>query len=330
MKTCLVHEKTFARIAPRLKDVEHKLDVLIMTDEGQFYHAGSRVVTDKVEPEIAFGSLDCFFSPAAGAFVLAVTRSDRLDWFQSPAAGVDNAVLKAIGKAARHYTTNHRQAEAMSEWVLWAALDFFREGPVHRAQQEAAKWKRVQSREIAGSRWLIVGYGSIGEAVGARVTALGGHVTGLRRSPGPAPGAHEIFPAGLVLDELPKADVVLLCVPHTPETEGMAGPAFFARMKPDALFLNLGRGALVDEDALIAALDEGRPAFAALDVTKEEPLPSDSPLWHHPKVCITPHDSSQTMGTILRADETFLDNLGRYLAGEPLKHIIPKEAFESP
>lgn len=299
-----------------------------MTDEGQFYHAGTRVVTDKVEPEIVFGSLDCFFGPAARTFVSAVLQSDRLDWFQSPAAGVDNAVLKSIGKASKHYTTNHRQAEAMAEWALWAALDFLREGPAHRAQQDAAEWKRIWMREISASRWLIVGYGSIGEAVGKRVTALGGHVTGLRRSPGPADGAHEIFPVSLLLDELPKADVVLLSVPHTPATEGIAGTAFFSKMKPDALFMNLGRGALVDEDALVAALDEGRPAFATLDVTRTEPLPAESPLWHHPKIRITPHDSSHTMGTILRADDTFVDNLHRYVAGEPLKHLVDRKVFE--
>ncbi|MEO1964278.1 D-2-hydroxyacid dehydrogenase [Hyphomonas sp.] len=299
-----------------------------MTDEGRFYHAGSRVVTDKVEPEIVFGSLDCFFGPAAGTFVRTVMASDRLDWFQSPAAGVDNAVLKGIGKASKHYTTNHTQAESMAEWALWAALDFLREGPLHRAQQQAAEWKRVQSREIAGSRWLIVGYGSIGEAVGKRVTALGGHVTGLRRSPGPAPGAHEILPSSVLMDELPGADVVLLSLPHTPETEGMAGTDFFSKMKPDALFMNLGRGALVNEDALIAALDEGRPAYAALDVTGVEPLPEESPLWHHPKIMLTPHDSSQTTGTILRADGTFVDNLHRYLNGEPLKNLVDRKAFE--
>jgi phosphoglycerate dehydrogenase-like enzyme len=328
MKTCLVHEKTYARLAPRLKDVEHKIDVLIMTDEGRFYHAGSRVVTDKVEPDIVFGSLDCFFSPAAREFIMAVLQSDRLDWFQSPAAGVDNAVLKSIGKASKQYTTNHTQAESMAEWALWSALDFLRAGPAHRAQQDAREWKRVQSREIAGSRWLIVGYGSIGEAVGKRVSALGGHVTGLRRSPGPAPGAHEILPTSVIPDELPGADVVLLCVPHTAETEGMANADFFSRMKPDALFMNLGRGALVDEEALVAALDAGRPAYAALDVTRVEPLPEDSPLWHHPKISITPHDSTQTNGTLLRADETFLDNLHRYLNGEPLRHLVDRKAFE--
>lgn len=299
-----------------------------MTDEGRFYHAGSKVVTDKVEPDIAYGTVDAFFGPAARDFVRAVLNSDRLDWFQSVAAGLDNAVLKAIGKAAKRYTSNHRQAEAMSEWVLWSALDFLRRGPEHRAQQEEREWKRLDAREIAGSRWLIYGYGSIGQAVGTRVSALGGYVTGLRRSPGPAPGAHEVLPAGVILDELPEADIVLLCAPLTSETEGLADATFFSRMKPDALFMNIGRGPLVDEDALIAALGAGRPAFATLDVTRVEPLPADSPLWHHPKIRITPHDSPSTQGTVLRADETFLDNLHHYLNGEPLKNLVDPKTFE--
>ncbi|MCA8900056.1 MAG: D-2-hydroxyacid dehydrogenase [Hyphomonas sp.] len=299
-----------------------------MTDAGEFYHAGSRVVTHAPNPHIAFGNQDAWFGGAAREFMKAVITSTRLDWFQSAAAGLDNAALKTVGRVARLYTTNHTQAESMAEWALWQALDFLREGPVHRAQQEAREWKRVRAREISGSRWLIVGYGSIGQAVGKRVSLLGGHVTGLRRSPGPAEGAAEIYPLGLLLDELPKADVVLLCVPHTAETEGIAGAAFFSRMKQDALFMNLGRGALVDEAALLAALDEGRPAFAALDVTSAEPLPAESPMWHLPKLRLTPHDSPDTIGTILRADGTFVDNLHRYINSEPLKHLVDPKVFE--
>ena len=327
MKTCLVHERAFVRMQSRLRDFERQLNVLTMTDEGQFYVAGSSLVPDEVEPDIVFGSMEAFFSPAARDFMLAALNSRRLDWFQSAAAGVDDDALKAVGRRAKLYTANHRQAEAMSEWVLWLALDFLRGGPAHRAQQAAREWKRINAREIAGSRWLIVGFGSVGEAVGKRISALGGHVTGLRRSSGESPGAHEILPSRALLDELPKADVVLLSLPYTPENDGVAGTDFFSRMRPDSLFINIGRGALVDEDALIVALDMGRPAHAALDVTRVEPLPWESPLWNHPRITITPHDSPSTLGTTLRADETFLANLGRYLAGAPLLHLIDPQVF---
>lgn len=277
--------------------------------------------------DIAFGNSDGFYSPAVREFMIGILKSPSLDWFQSAAAGIENPALVMIGQKARQYTTNHTQAEAMAEWALWQALDFLRDGPGHRALQAERAWKRTKAREIRGSRWLVVGYGSIGQAVGRRVTALGGEVTGLRRSPGPAEGAARIVAPSTLMAELPRAEVVLLCPPHTPETENMAGSEFFAAMAPEALFLNLGRGALVDEAALMAALDDGRPAFAALDVTRTEPLPADSPLWRHPKIAITPHDSSETPGTVAGADETFLSNLALYLSGKPMKHLVEPAAF---
>lgn len=278
---------------------------------------------------MAFGNSDAFFAPSVREFMTLILKNPSLDWFQSAAAGIENPALVMIGQKARLYTTNHTQAESMAEWALWQALDFLRAGPVHRAQQATGQWQRVKAREIRGSHWLVIGYGSIGEAVGRRVTALGGEVTGIRRSPGPATGAARIVPPSELMAELPRADVVLLCSPHTPETENMANAAFFAAMQPEALFMNLGRGALVDEDALMAALDAGRPAFAALDVSRTEPLPSGSPLWRHPRIAITPHDSSETPGTVAGADETFLANLTRYLQNEPLKHLVDRAAFVS-
>ncbi len=330
MKTCLLHARTFARLRPRLKGLDAAVRFVTIDDAGKAHDGWTSTALADLPPlDMAFGSSDAFFAPSVREFMTGLLKSPSLDWFQSAAAGIENPALVMIGQKVKHYTTNHTQAESMAEWALWQALDFLRAGPAHRAQQAAGQWQRVKAREIRGSRWLVVGYGSIGEAVGRRVTALGGEVTGIRRSPGPATGAARIVPPSALMAELPGADVVLLCSPHTPETENMANAAFFAAMQPEALFMNLGRGALVDEDALIAALDAGRPAFAALDVTRTEPLPPDSPLWRHPGIAITPHDSSDTPGTVAGADETFLANLTRYLQGEPLKHLVDRAAFVS-
>ncbi|MFN7178185.1 D-2-hydroxyacid dehydrogenase [Hyphomonas sp.] len=328
MKTCLLHARTFARLRPRLKGLSAAVRIVTIDDAGKAHDAETSTQLAELPPiDVAFGNADGFYSPAVREFMTAILKSPDLDWFQSAAAGIENPALVMIGKKAKRYTTNHTQAEAMAEWALWQALDFVREGPAHRAQQAEGTWKRVGAREIRGSRWLVVGYGSIGQAVGRRVSALGGEVTGLRRSPGPAEGAARIVAPDALMAELPRADIVLLCPPHTPETEGMGNAAFFAAMAPHALFLNLGRGALVDEAALMAALDAGRPAFAALDVTRTEPLPADNPLWRHPRIVITPHDSADTPGTIAGADDTFLANLERYLKGEPLKHLVDASAF---
>lgn len=328
MKTLLLHARTFARISPRLKGLEAVLNIVSLDDAGRFHDAFTSTEL-KTPPSVhlAFGNIDAFYSPSARDFMVTILKSPDFDWFQSAAAGIENPALASIGQKARLYTTNHTQSEAMAEWALWQALDFLRDGPGHRALQRQSKWMRLRAREISGSRWLIIGYGAIGQATGRRVSALGGYVTGLRRSQGLAEGAARIVPPEALMAELPEADVVLLCAPHTAETEGIANADFFAAMDSNALFMNLGRGALVDEEALVAALNAGRLAYAALDVTSTEPLPEDSPLWRHPLIAITPHDSSDTPGTLLRADETFLTNLALYLAGEEMHHLVPKEAF---
>lgn len=301
---------------------------MTIDDAGKAHDGWTSEALDDLPPlDIAFADADAFFSSVVRVYMTAILKSPALDWFQSAAAGIENPALMMIGQKARLYTTNHTQAESMAEWALWQALDFLRDGPGHRALQGEGKWQRLKAREIRGSRWLVVGYGSIGQAVGRRVTALGGEVTGMRRSPGPADGAARIAHPDILSTELPRADIVLLCPPHTPETENMANAAFFAAMAPEALFMNLGRGALVDEDALMSALVAGRPAFAALDVTRTEPLPPESPLWRHPRIAITPHDSSDTPGTVAGADETFLANLALYLAGKPMQHLVEPAAF---
>jgi phosphoglycerate dehydrogenase-like enzyme len=330
MKTCLLHARTFARLRPRLKGLDAAVRFVTVDDAGKAHDGWTSTELAELPPlDMAFGNADAFFAPSVREFMTGILKSPALDWFQSAAAGIENPALVMIGQKAKYYTTNHTQAESMAEWALWQALDFLRAGPAHRTQQARGQWQRTNAREIRGSRWLVIGYGSIGEAVGRRVTALGGEVTGIRRTPGHATGAARIEAPSALMAELPRADVVLLCSPHTPETENMANAAFFAAMLPEALFMNLGRGALVDEDALMAALDVGRPAFAALDVTRTEPLPAESPLWRHPAIAITPHDSSDTPGTVAGADETFLANLTRYLQGEPLKHLVDRAAFVS-
>lgn len=298
-----------------------------MDDAGKFTHGWTDETIEAPAPEIAYGNTDVWFGGAPQAFIGAVLSGGKLNWFQSSAAGLEHPILVSIGKAARLYTSNHTQAEAMAEWALWAALDFLREGPAHRAQQAERSYDRIESREVNGSRWLVIGFGAIGNAVGRRVRALGGYVTGVRRSGGASDNADEIITPDRMMPALGEADIVLLSAPHTEETEGMVNSDFLKAMQADAALLNLGRGALVVEDDLIAALDAGRPAFAALDVQAVEPLPEDSALWTHPKILITPHDSADTPQSKPRTDETFLANLARYLAGEPLENIVSKESF---
>jgi phosphoglycerate dehydrogenase-like enzyme len=156
--------------------------------------------------------------------------------------------------------------------------------------------------------------------VAQRARAFGARITGVRRNPAADPAAHAIAPPEAVAALLPESDVVVLSVPLTPGTRRMVDEAFVAAMKPRSMLVNVGRGGLVDEPALLAGLDRGVPEHALLDVFAAEPLPADSPFWDHPRVTLTPHASGISEGQAARNDGIFIENLGRYVRGEPLLH----------
>jgi phosphoglycerate dehydrogenase-like enzyme len=173
-----------------------------------------------------------------------------------------------------------------------------------------------------------VGYGEIGRAIAGRARAMGMEVWALRRSAGPGDGGpadRVLGPDGL--HELAAAaDHLMAILPLTADTRGMIDAAVFAAMKPGAYFYNLGRGAVADPDALIAALAEGRIAGAGLEVVEPEPLPADSPLWTLPNVIITGHTAGYTPRLLDRTVDFLVEQLGRYRRGEPLANRIRPEA----
>lgn len=327
MRELLCHASTFARIEPGLKRFDAQIDPILIHDDRTFSAPWSGTVEAEPQPELVYATQDIYFSKAVGRFFEILMANDRLDWFQSSAAGIEHPVLRAVGAKARAYTSSHEQSASIAEWVIWAGLDFFQGGPERRAAQAARDWKRMPFREIAGTHWLVIGFGHIGQESARRLRALGARVTGVRRSGGANEHADEMTGPGDLPATLPHADAILLSLPLTEETEGLANAAFFAAMKPGALFANVGRGRLVDEPALLEGLAAGRPAHAALDVVCEEPLPEDSPIWSHPQVTLTPHISALTQAAERRTDALFLDNLERYLTGAPLRNLVPREEF---
>ena len=212
--------------------------------------------------------------------------------------------------------------------MLWAGLDFFGNGAERRAVQASGKWTFVPFREISSTRWMIVGFGHIGAATASPLKALGAHVTGVGRSGGTSPHADQIIHPDQMLEQLGDTDAVLLCCPHTPETEDMANTAFFSSMKDGSLFLNVGRGALVNEGDLMAALDKGKPAHATLDVVRKEPLPPESPIWAHPNITLTSHTSANTQQSRFRNDQLFVDNLTAFLSGGEHRNVIDPSEFD--
>ncbi len=209
-------------------------------------------------------------------------------------------------------------AVGISEYVLAQVLSLLHPVDLQRQQQADRRWQITPFRELSQTHWLIVGFGPIGQAVAKRVKAFGASVTVVRRTPVPSEPADQVGTMADFETFGPTADVVLLACPLNEATRGFADAGFFSTLKVGAILVNIARGPLIDDAALIAALDAGRLEAAVLDVFHTEPLPENDPLWSHPKVRLTPHTSFAGSGVQTRWDQLFLDNIARFCNGEPL------------
>jgi len=258
----------------------------------------------------------------------------RLRWVQGVGAGVEQFALAGVSRG-RVVVTNASgvSAGSMAEFVIGRLLQIwkrFREADHH--QREHA-YVRTYGRTFAGSTVGIVGLGSIGDAVALRARALGARVLGLRRSakPGDTSASVETLYGSSGLHEmLARCDAVVVAAPATPETQHLVDAAALAAMKPGAVLVNVARGSLVDEAALVAALDEGRLGAAALDVFEREPLPKESPLWDLPNLYVSAHSSVSVDRYLDDVFDLFADNLRRFAAGEPLRNVVDMQALGFP
>ena len=316
----LLHENAYRRCRAGIEVHGASVTPLLIDDTGEIRLDGTALTAADAQPDAAWANTDIFFGGGNRAFWSATLKSPNLQWVQSGAAGFDNPIFGQVIQKGARLTTSHGQAVGMADYVLWGVLDYLQRGPERRAAHAAGEWSRSPFREIAGSRWTIVGFGAIGLGVAVRARAFGAHITGVRRSGGDDAAANQMARLSDLPGLLPDTDVLVLCAPLTAETRHIADAAAFARMKPGSVLVNVGRGPLVDEPALLAALARDAPAHAVLDVFETEPLPTNSPFWTHPKVTLTPHASGMSLGNAARNDVLFLENLRRFVAGEPLEH----------
>ena len=253
-----------------------------------------------------------------------------LKWVQSPSTGVGEW-FKQTGFADLNIpltTASGIHATPLAEFSMMAMLWFVKNAPRMIMEKECRHWERYAGTTLKGKTVVIISLGSIGQEVAKLAKSFGMHVIGTKRNiEGVKPaslGVERLYPWTDLKPMLSLADFVVLCVPHTSETTGLIGEEELAAMKSSAILINIARGAIIDEAALISALNSGQLSGAALDVQSKEPLPPNSPLWGLPQVLLSPHSGSNVDSENIELVKLFCENLSRYLEGLPLRNLFDK------
>jgi phosphoglycerate dehydrogenase-like enzyme len=257
----------------------------------------------------------------------------RLGWVQGTSAGIGGFLERTgLARTPLVFTTaSGVHGTPLAEFALLGLLYFAKDGPGLARRQEQRHWERHAGGQVAGRRVLLVGLGGIGRSVAALLSAAGVEVIGARRTPpGQArtavPGVTAQIAVGQIGEVLPDVDALILACPLTEQTRNLIGARELRLMRPGAVLVNVSRGQVVDEDALIEALGSGHLGGAFLDVFATEPLPASSPLWGMPNVVISPHSASTVVAENALLTDLFTDNLQRWLAGRPLRNVYDRAA----
>lgn len=268
----------------------------------------------------------------------ALAHAPHVRWVQARNAGAGEQVAAALA-ADPHaldgvVVTAARGVHGgpLAEFALLGLLAFAKRLPALEQGRRERAWpaQRTPSRTLRGQTLLLLGLGGLGAEVARLAAAFGMRVLGVRRRP-LAPGetvAHveEVHPPSALAELAPRADALVVTLPHTPESEGLVSAEVLGALREGAVVVNVGRGAVIDEPALVARLQDGHLGGAALDVFAQEPLPPESPLWALPNVILSPHAAALTEDEDERTLEVFAENLRRWLAGEPLRHEVDVRA----
>jgi phosphoglycerate dehydrogenase-like enzyme len=311
------------------------LNLIVLTRAGDPYLPLLDPIRDRAE--ITFGATADELAGAAaeadamlawvwerGATEAIFAKAKKLRWLHLRWAGLDNFLFPALIESPVTLTNSRGiYSQALGEFVIAGALFFAKDMRRLLAAQAEHKWEQFTMRELRGATMGIVGYGDIGKACASRAQALGMRVLAVRRNPDKTRG--EFGPDGLI-DMIRQCDYVVASAPLTPETRGMIGVREIAAMKPTAVLMNVGRGPVIDETALIPALAEKRIRGAALDVFTHEPLPPEHPFFTFDNVLLSPHCADNTPTWNEEAMRFFLQNFDRFAKNEPLLNVVDKHA----
>lgn len=318
----LMPERSYERIGAKLRALLPGLEPLLMAHDGSLRLHGQRVEPRASRPVVAWANSDLYGGGPVRDFMVLCLKSESLRFVQSSAAGFDHPVFAMLVDKGVLLANSDAAAIAIAEFVVSSVLDHFQPNARRRALQAERRWERTPFREVFGTTWLVVGTGSIGRQVAVRARAFGAHVIGVRRRPRGDEPVDRMLAPGAIAAVLPEVDVVALCAPANADTRHMVDAAFLGRMREQSVLVNIGRGSLVDETALLASLERGVPEVAILDVFETEPLPAASALWSHPRVRVSAHDAAFGDGFIARNDALFLRNAALFAAGESPEHLV--------
>lgn len=306
--TLLYQPKVADRYLAALREAGHTDPVLVATNE------------DELREHLPHAQVALTWGVPPG--VLA-EHGQHLIWLQNTGAGVDSLLLQPLPPNLIITRVIDHFGPMMSEYVIGMLLAHTQRFRRAWQQQHDRVWKQFRTGTWEGKRIGIAGIGEIGLVTAARAKAFGMEVWGLARTPGPRPNVDRVFTTEERLEFCRGLDALVIIMPLTPATRGLFGAAEFAALPEGAYFINVGRGAVADEQALIAALQSGHLSGAALDVFAQEPLPADHPFWTMPNVVVTPHVSGITQPE--GACRQFRENYLRLQAGKPLLGLVDRE-----
>ncbi len=269
---------------------------------------------------------DCLFVShgAIDEAVSAIDEQPALAWVHTRAAGVTPPLLEACRTRSLTLTNGSGpHGSAIAEYLVCVLLCLFKRIPELLESQHRRAWRSdMWLDELRGKTVGILGLGALGRSCAQLLVPFGVHLIGLRRTAGSVPEIEEVFPTSELASVLPRLDALVIAAPLTHATRGLVGRRELSLLAPEAVLVNVGRGPILDEDALAEALRAGRLRGAALDVFHQEPLPSDSPLWSAPNLIISAHRADATRQTAMRELELFIANLGRWIEGTELENVV--------
>ncbi|MES2624622.1 MAG: D-2-hydroxyacid dehydrogenase [Pseudomonadota bacterium] len=324
MPTALFFKPSYERLQARITAAAPNLDVALYDEDGRITFKGREVSVDDISPDYFWIHSELFFSPRLQDYFQVMLQSPSIKWLHTINTGLDKLPYLDLVEKGVTVTNNHAQAIAIAEFVLGQVLAHFQNTQDFHSKQQQKIWKHRPFREVHGSKWLIIGFGHIGQAVAQRAKAFGATITAVRRSKDNAGLADDVVNQEQLQQVLPRADVVVLTCASNADTRNMVNADFLEVMKEKSVLVNIARGDLVIEADLQKALDAGRPEYAILDVFNQEPPDADSWVWEHPRVLLTPHTSNAGTGMRARSDAIFLENLQRMSNQEPLLNQVSR------